>query len=333
MKRARIDALDPHDEGHLRAFRSLDRAGSGSPAPPPGGATLLVARRDEPPLARASIRVVEGLARAPGRTGVIGHYEARDADAGVALLRESLARLGEADVDRVVGPMDGTTWDRYRLALPRDRGPDPAPFLSEPTNPPEYPAHFEAAGLRPVERYVSQEIRDLGALEERTREAAAGLRERGIRLVALDPARFDEALAELYRLSRSAFADNPYYSPIGLDRFRTLYEPMEPVLDPELVLIARGPDDDAVGFVLAFPDLLDPAGRPTRVIVKSLAVEPDRRGLGLGSVLVHEVHRRAAERGYRSAIHALTHVDNDSRRIGDHGGAVFRQYALYGWTP
>jgi GNAT superfamily N-acetyltransferase len=333
MSHARIQELDRDDDTDLRAFRTLDREGAPGPLPVlPDDARLLVAKWEEGPLARASLRLADDLAGAQGRTGIIGHYEARDEAAGVTLLRESLARLLEAGAERVVGPMDGTTWDRYRLALPSPAGNRP-PFLTEPVNPYEYPRHFEAAGMDVVEWYVSQIVEDLGALAERTRAPAGSLEERGVRLETLDPDAFDAALDELYRVSIDAFADNPYFSPISFDRFRALYAPMKNMLDPDLVLVARGADGEALGFTLSFPDLLDPAGRPTRVVVKTLAVAPAGRGMGLGSLLVHETHRRAAERGYNAAIHALMHVGNDSLKISSHGGRVFRHYALYGWTP
>lgn len=335
MTPTRIHELNARHEAELELFRSLDPGGPMGPSrPPPEGARLLVARREgAAPLARSAIRVVEDLTGARGRTGVIGHYEARDGAAGVTLLRESLVRLSEEGVERVVGPMDGTTWDRYRLALPTATPGERAPFLSEPVNPPEYPRHFEEAGLDVVEWYVSQIVEDLGALGQRIRDPAESLPGEGVRVSSLDPDRFDRALEELHAVSLEAFADNPYYSPITFDRFRALYAPMRELLDPDLVLVARNEEDDAIGFVLSFPDLLDPAGRPTRVVVKSLAVAPAGRGRGLGSLLVHETHRRAAGKGYHAAIHALMHVANDSVKISSHGGTVFRHYALYGWTP
>lgn len=334
MTRSHIDELSPNDDGDLQRFRALD------PPPPAGptiaplpGSRLLVAHRDGSPVARASIRIADDLAGAPGRTGIIGHYEARDGDAGITLLRESLARLSEKGLDRVIGPMDGTTWDRYRLAIPTPNPGERPPFLTEPVNPPEYPEHFEEAGMDATEWYVSQLVDDLGALAERTRDPAAALAGRGIRVESLDPTRFEESLEELFAVSLEAFADNPYYSPIGFDRFHAMYAPLRDLLDPELVLVARRPDGGAAGFVLSFPDLLDPAGRPTRIIVKSLAVAPSGRGLGLGSLLVHETHRRAGAKGYQAAIHALMHAGNDSLKISSHGGSIFRHYALYGWTP
>ena len=331
MSATRIDEIDRSRPEDVAAFESLSRPGpTGAGTPPLDDARLLVVRSGDSVVARASIRVADALTGAPGCTGLIGHYEARDAAAGVAVLGRAMELLAADGVDRIVGPMDGTTWDRYRLALPAPGTGEPAPFLTEPTNPPEYPSHWEAAGLEVAEWYVSQLVEELDVLAERARDPARSIEERGLTVASLDPTRYDDALIELHRLSLSAFADNPYYSPITLERFRALYGPMKDALDPELVLVARKGNDDAVGFVLAFPDLLDPAGKPTRVVVKTLAVTPAGRGIGLGSLLTHEVHRRAAEQGYTAAIHALMHVRNDSLKISSHGGRVYRHYALYG---
>ena len=48
-----------------------------------------------------------------GACGLVGHYEAEDAAAGVALLREAQQLLVRAGVSRVVGPVNGSTWARY----------------------------------------------------------------------------------------------------------------------------------------------------------------------------------------------------------------------------
>jgi L-amino acid N-acyltransferase YncA len=66
------------------------------------------------------------------------------------------------------------------------------------------------------------------------------------------------------------------------------------------------------------------------VIVKTLAVDPDARCAGLGSLLVDELHRIGLEKGYTEAIHALQHETNTSLKItGRHHGEVFRRYALF----
>jgi GNAT superfamily N-acetyltransferase len=336
MSALRFDAFQPiaasqSDEGLVAAFRALERPPPGGPARPPlSQDMLLLARRGERPVARLTYRVAHGLKDAPESTGVVGHYEAVEDEAGVALLERAFDALVAEDVPLVVGPMDGNTWGRYRLALEPSDGDAPAPFLTEPVNPPSYPAHFEAAGFRPVEHYLSRLVPDLDSLADRTAEVRQQLAAGGWAISRLDPARFGSVLDELYDLSVVSFADNPYFTRISRAEFRDTYQPVRSFLDPDLVVLARDAEDRLAGFVFAFPDLIDPAGHPTRVVVKSLAVEPSARGAGIGSLLVHEIHRRAAEKGYDAAIHALMHEKNPSNRISGHGGNVFRRYALFG---
>jgi GNAT superfamily N-acetyltransferase len=327
-----IDEFPTRDADGVAGFRFLDRPPPfGPPRAPLEDSTLLLARRNGTPTARLSYRVARELHGAPEAVGVVGHYEADQPEDGVALLERAVARLAEDGAEGVIGPMDGSTWGRYRLALPPEDGDDPPPFLTEPVNPPDYPAHFKAAGFEPVTHYVSRIVEDLDALADRTREVQKSLSTTGHRIEPMEAGRFGGTLDAIYDLSLRAFADNPYYSPIRRDAFQSIYDPVRAYLDPELVLLARDAEERLVGFVFGFPDLLETAdGRPKRVVVKSLAVDPAGRGEGIGTLLVHELHRRAAARGYRSAIHALMHVENPSLRISSHGGELFRRYALFG---
>lgn len=300
--------------------------------PVPAGARRLVARRGGEPVARLAVVSRADLVGAPGGSELLGWYEATDAEAGAELLRAS-TRASPDDVARVLGPMNGTTWGRYRLALDSNPPADP-PFLSEPVNPPEYADHFVAAGFRVAAEYESAIVEELSAGDPRAAEFAARLASRGGSLRPLDQGRFDQELEAIYRVSIEAFAQNRYYAPIGLDEFRARYRPLQPILDPELVRLAVGANGALLGFVFAFPDLLSmEGGRPTGVVLKTLATSPEARGLGLGSLLTDEVRRIAHEKGYRAVIHALMEAGNASVRISRHTARVFRRYALYEWTP
>jgi GNAT superfamily N-acetyltransferase len=332
MSSVEVREVTPEREDEWVAFESL-RPASFSATPPPSGATLLLALRRGEPVGRVSLRTVRDLVGAPGLSGAVGHFEARDAEVGVSLLREARERLRPKGVKRILGPMDGTTWDRYRLALPAQDGPSPPPFFSEPTNPWEYPDFFRKAAFRPVAHYYSQLLPDLSALANRVAAPEAEALHGGYRFESLDRSRFSETLDEIYRVSLEAFSKNPFYTPVSREYFRTMYLPLEQILDPRLVVLIREPDRELVGFSLGLPDLLDPAGSPTRIIVKTIALAESARGKGLGSLLVHDTHRRAASLGYTAAIHALMHTDNPSRSISRHGGTPFRRYALFGTTP
>jgi GNAT superfamily N-acetyltransferase len=299
----------------------------------PTGTRCLLAMRGEAPLARATLHLNAEVQGVEGTCGMIGHYEALERKAGIAILREAAARLRAAGAAEVLGPIDGSTWVRYRLALqpePGERRFEPAVFFTEPMNPPGYAEHFSAAGFEVAAEYESRIVLDPGS-HARADAAARRASDAGVTIRELRLGAWDEELASLHALSLQAFGGNPYYSPISLPRFRALYDPLRPLIDPSLTLIAEDRTGVPVGTVLAFPDAFDEGGEhPPRLILKTLAVHPRMRGQGLGGLLTAGIHRAAADRGSPAVIHALMHVDNRSVRISTGSDShPFRRYALY----
>ncbi len=259
--------------------------------------------------------------------GAVGHYAACDADAGRALLNHACDLLASYGRSVVVGPMDGNTWRRYRYIT--ERGDEP-PFLLEPDNPPDYPAHFDAAGFEPLAQYVSTLVENLSIADPRMGRVEQRLDRLGVRISALDPAEFERQLRRIHALSLVAFANNFLYTPIAEDEFVAQYLAVQQHVERQLVLLAeRG--EDLVGFMFAVPDLAQAARGETvdTVILKTVAVQPGRDYAGLGNLLVARCHNVAQSLGYRRAIHALMHESNDSLNLSARYGRVFRRYTLY----
>lgn len=296
-------------------------------------------------VARASLYVEHDLVGAPGCSGLIGHYEAVHADAGVALLEAAHQHLVARGVQRVLGPMNGSTWSRYRLALPPEPGEqheDARWFAGEPRNAPDYPSHWQTAGFAVVARYESRsESLDESVGESRSdalgKSATASASKANdiahptvrIRRFALD--RFDEELESLHRISLDAFADNSYYAPIEIGAFRAIYAQFRDQVDASFVLLAEQDDGDPVGFVVAYADpnsVVD--GRTTRVIVKTLATVRAARGQRVSSTLLDAVRTRARQHGFLRVVSALMRSDNTTRGMAARRDAtLLRRYALY----
>jgi GNAT superfamily N-acetyltransferase len=260
------------------------------------------------------------------RIGLIGHYAACDGEAGRKILDCACERLRAAGCTLAVGPMDGSTWRRYRLVT--WRGTDPLFFL-EPDNPDDWAAHFEAAGFAARAHYFSAKCDDLSAypcddaLAERS--SRAGYRARHIDMRCLD-----SEIALLWRLATDAFADNFLYSPITQAEFKRIYDPVLPAIDPNLVNIVER-CGRPVAFVLAVPDLLE-ATRGVAidaVIVKAMGVLRSERVRGLGHWMLDATVSRARDLGYRRGIHALMHETNPSRRLGRGHTRDIRRYTLF----
>jgi GNAT superfamily N-acetyltransferase len=318
-------------------FASLHGTPDAPDDPVAAGTECLLLRERGSVLARCTLHKASDLHGAPGRSGMVGHYEARAATPGVALLEHAYALLIGRGASRVLGPMNGSTWARYRFALPRaSEEPrfEPDAFPGEPRNPPEYPAHFEAAGFVVAARYESRIETDLAIEPSDAAAVAERCRAKGIRLRPIDLDRFDAELDMLCAVSFAAFRDNLYYTPIDAPTFRGLYAPFRRKLVADLVLVA----EDATGpcgYQLSYPDPGSMReGQPGRVVVKTVAVVPAARGAGIGHHFLDVLRRRARALGYRHVLHALMYVDNASMRISARQRSeTFRRYALYQRSP
>jgi GNAT superfamily N-acetyltransferase len=203
------------------------------------------------------------------------------------------------------------------------------PFLLEPRNPWDFVAAWQQAGFSELSHYSSSLI-GLAGGSTVSSLVKSRMERAGVKVRRLDSARYEDELRRIYAISLKSFSENFLYTPLDEAAFLESYGKIRGWVDPDLVFIAeRGATP--CGFVFGSPDLEAAArGEKPAVIVKTLAVDPEARCAGLGSLLVDEIHLAAASKGYTEAIHALQHQSNSSLRItGRHQGRVFRRYALF----
>lgn len=268
----------------------------------------------------------------PGRPdaapGCLGHAAWEDLEGGGRLIEAASGWLRDRGRTLALGPIDGSTWFPYRVVTESDGSP---PFALEPWPSAAVARAFGRAGFDPVAHYISSRVDELPDRAVEAEERVALLGADGVRVRPFETAAGDEELRRIFPLLTSAFAGNPYYTPLDRDRFLALYGPLVSRIDTHLVLVAER-EGRPVGVVLAFPDHAQASlgGGVDTVIVKTLAVDPAERGRGLGAALVEIVQERARAAGQRRAIHALMHAENASVRISRHLGVPFRRYALLG---
>lgn len=259
------------------------------------------------------------------RVGAIGRFTAEDPVVAEAVLRAAADFLRQKGSHLAVGPLNGNTWRAHRLVTESDgRG---AYFL-EPRHSHECPSDWLAAGFSVLSRYSSS-VMPLAEGEV----ISAAVKSRLLKSVTvrgLAAASYDDELRRLYRLSLQCFSSNFLYTPLEEAGFMAGYQKVRERVDPDLVRIAER-EGQPVGFVFGIADWQAAArGEKPAVIVKTLAVDPEARCPGLGSLLVDELHLISLEKGHTEAIHALQHETNTSLKItGRHQGKVFRRYALF----
>ncbi len=203
----------------------------------------------------------------------------------------------------------------------------------EPTNPPEWPEFWRTAGFVPLASYHSSLNEELKPQDPLRDEASSRARAAGLSLRPLNIAEFERELRAIFELSLNAFADNYLYTPIAWSEFAGMYARMKSLLDPRLVLLCDDPLRPGMlaGYIMAFPDHLERqrTGECRTVILKSMAVSPEWRSVGLGTWLIAQVQANAVALGMSRSIFALMHDSNLSARIGRHYARVIRRYTLF----
>src|SRR5437899_10602122 len=124
-----VSAADRERFCAVPGFSRLSRAALDRQRP---DALWLLAGNDGTVRARCALWWKNAPIHEENRVGLIGHYAARDAEAAAEILNLASSQLSEHGCALAVGPMDGSTWQNYRLVV--ERGSE-APFFMEPDNP------------------------------------------------------------------------------------------------------------------------------------------------------------------------------------------------------
>ncbi len=241
------------------------------------------------------------------------------------VLSKAADDLFDQGAEKIIGPLNHSTWNAYRLVTESDGSP---PFFLESPQLFQDPAPWMQAGFHPRYGYRSTKL-PLQTDNQRTLRAEQRLSANGITLRTIRLEAFESELRAVYTLSLQAFARNLFYTPCTEGAFLQMYLPFKDKVNPEWIRIAET-DSGVCGYLFAVPDARQAQrGEPVRdIILKTLAVLPGRRFAGLGAVLVNQLQRSAADQGFTHAIHALMYEGNVSSNIGK-DARVIRRYHLF----
>ncbi|MFM8454184.1 MAG: hypothetical protein ACKOAD_04325 [Gammaproteobacteria bacterium] len=258
----------------------------------------------------------------------LGHFFTNDAKSGQEILLVVLNRLQELGSSYVIGPMNGNTWQSYRLVTHSEQYP---PFFLEYFTPKEWPEIFKSVGFEPIAHYSSARSSRIEYIDQSAEKFKLKKEILGLVIRPFGLSRAKEELKSVHRLSLESFSGNFLYTSILLEDFINLYEKIIPYIEPKYFLLAEH-KGELVGFIFAIPDLLQKQSGKIidTLIVKTVAKKPGRQYAGLGNYLVHAIHQSAAIDGYKNIIHALMFDDNVSRVISQKSAETIRKYALYG---
>ncbi|MDL2305756.1 GNAT family N-acetyltransferase [Bacteroides sp. OttesenSCG-928-D19] len=241
--------------------------------------------------------------------GYIGCFEMNDQDSGRRQLDAYVEQLIKAGHKRIIAPINDDTWHTYRLMSWSAEEPV---FPFEPQNPLWYNEVYIESGFKPLKKYRSDAF-DLHVASLANQTARAGFSFRNYR---------EGDLKLIYDMSLHGFDANFLYNDITYEAFNRLYQPLLPMIDKELVVIAEV-DNDPVGFLFSF-------AVGDQLIMKTIAVLPEYRNRGIGAQMFHHILLAGKRKNLRTVIAALIAEDNHSHQIvSKYGSEKIREYTLY----
>jgi predicted N-acetyltransferase YhbS len=260
-------------------------------------------------------------------TGTIGHYAATDECYGRSLLEHACRELGNRGCELAVGPMDGNTWRNYRFVTERGMA---RPFFLEPTNPDDYPVHFERSGFGTLARYVSEINPAMASRQPEIGDLRDKMQRQNVVIEPIDSEQPDADLDGIYDVVTESFRDALMYTPLDRESYRRMYAPLLKAVDPRLMLVARR-EGEVVGFVFSPPDLLQRnyQDEVDTIVIKTIAILPRPELSGLGRILIVDLLANALEMGFTTAISALMHTANRSQQISSGCAGPMRGYSLF----
>ena len=227
-------------------------------------------------------------------TAYLGFYECADDDSAAGFLFDEAIKYCRAKgFSKIVGPVDGSFWQKYRLKINLFDRP---PYTGEPYNKPYYFRQFTDNGFRVSEHYTSHHFHPLDEsyrnekYEKRFREFL----QKGYRIESPTDENYDRIMDRVYDMIIELYSDFPIFKSLSREDFKEIYSSYKLIMNMSMTKIAFF-GDKAVGFYISIPDysnavyhanilrlpeIMKTKKAPNRYVMLYMGVLPEHRGLG-----------------------------------------------------
>lgn len=261
--------------------------------------------------------------------GCIGNVDFKNKEEGLAILAKCEEIFKEAGFKKIVGPMNGNTWKKYRVLKHSEDVPT---FALENVNPVTDNEIFLNAGFKEEYEYTSTLGKVSDAYDSEVLDMIEDqIMDEGIVIRNFSKVKAMEELEKIYNVSRESFSRNPYYTDIDKDNFIAQYTPYIDMVDESFIMIAEK-DSKEIAFVFCIPNLVElQRGELLHtLILKTIAVLPEYEDLGIGNVMLRKIAKAAKEKRLEDWIFAFMFKENTSQKMAARNNShTIREYVLY----
>ena len=284
--------------------------------------------------------------------GLFGSYECVDDDEGSRLLLETARTwLQEHDMKMMRGPWSFASQE-WGLVI---EGFTPPPVVLAPHNPPYYIHQLNVFGMEKAKDllvYYADSKEGFQIPERYLALAKKVQKEYGIKLRSLDMSRLEEEITTIVEIINRSIGTNWGFRPVTGEEARAMARDLKPILDPKAVVIAEGPNGEAIGFSISIPDInillrglngrLFPFGwlklmygipHLKKFRIWGLGIVPEYQMKGVGPLLYCHTYEMLYSRGVSLEINWVLE-DNDRMNNALHklGVKFLRRYRVYEMT-
>ncbi len=276
--------------------------------------------------ARASLYNNPRLLYLNKKTFTIGNYESiNDDKISSKLFSKLILEAKKDDAEFIIGPMNGSTWNIYRFSVHHNE----PHFFNEPYHYLYYNDQFINAGFKIIAKYFSSIDTHLEHDDPNVIKRENELRDEGVSFRNINLTKYDEELEKLYAFNSLSFKTNFLYTPLDKEDFIQKYSETRKIINDDFVIIAEDKNENLIGYFFCIDNLYNTSEKS--LIIKTIARHPDEKWKGLGHVIGNMIYRKAAERNYKSIIHAFMYQQGTSTTISKNfSGDIFKNYVLYG---
>lgn len=256
------------------------------------------------------------------KTGLIGNFKCSEKvslEESFMLFEHLENTLQSSGCTKIIGPIDGNTWQNYRLTTYYGTQRN---FMLEPYTPEYFIKHWEYFGFEPEETYSSYITSVIDWTDKRIIKLQEKFQNLSFRKLE------EKDLSPVFDLSLKSFVKNPYYVHIEKEVYLGKYGKMIALLNPNLSWVVYD-KEELVGYIFAILNQNGVYNPNDSVILKTAAINDSKKYAGLGVYLLSKLIEESKSLQIDYVIHALMHDKNPVQNIVKSTGEKMRGYTLY----
>jgi Acetyltransferase (GNAT) family len=253
------------------------------------------------------------------KTGFIGWYECQDdSETASKLFNAAFTWFKNKNVQKVYGPMSGTSWENYRFNIDSDK----PIYAGEIYQPLYYLDQWKNAGFENEIFYETTKFPKEKIQSEMAAQTAEVITQFGLKLKQYPRNMEEDEFKKMHNFYLECFNANPFFREIPFDLYKSITHKAEQVADFDCSFIIADQNDHPVSVLIAFQDIYhhllsenrhtNEANKARTIYIKTIATSEKWRNNKLSQLLVNYCSNEALKNGYEEIVFTNMFVGNIS---------------------